>query len=115
MARGWLAAICLEHWRWVSLVLYHPCFMSEKSLPRAATLKPRCRKGYSQHGDYVFGWKDDSLQRAMNARCTGDSCAVLKSQSAEDSMKCTKSRVVNDDIDGCESYTLTALLIHTLR
>jgi hypothetical protein len=50
----------------------------------------------------VFGWKDDSLQRAMNARCDGNVCNVLQSQSAEDAMKCTKAQVVDEEIDGCE-------------
>lgn len=61
------------------------------------------RNGYSQHGDYVFGWKDDSLQRAMDARCDGDVCKVLETQTADEAMKCTKSRVVNEEIDGCKS------------
>ncbi|KAI6081545.1 hypothetical protein F4821DRAFT_248981 [Hypoxylon rubiginosum] len=56
--------------------------------------------GFSQHGDYVFGWKDDSLQRAMDNRCNGAVCSALKVQSAEDAMKCTKQRVVEEDYDG---------------
>ncbi|KAB5528084.1 hypothetical protein GE09DRAFT_412881 [Coniochaeta sp. 2T2.1] len=56
--------------------------------------------GYTQHGDYVFGWKGDSLQRAMDARCNGDVCSVLEVQSSEQAEKCTIPRTyVNDEID----------------
>ncbi|KAN0122002.1 protein of unknown function (DUF1996) domain containing protein [Hyaloscypha variabilis] len=57
-------------------------------------------KGYSQHGDYVFGWKGDALQRAMDARCTGDTCSELKTQTADVGMNCTTPQVVKDDING---------------
>ncbi|KAI1262315.1 hypothetical protein F5Y18DRAFT_439085 [Xylariaceae sp. FL1019] len=59
--------------------------------------------GYSQHGDYVFGWQGDALQRAMDTRaCNGSTCTgdVLKTQSDADAMNCVKSRTVSEDIDG---------------
>lgn len=59
--------------------------------------------GFSQHADYVFGWKGDSLQRAMNAACNGAVCKELKTQTSEEAMKCIKPRLVNEEIDGCES------------
>ncbi|KAG7284325.1 hypothetical protein NEMBOFW57_010697 [Staphylotrichum longicolle] len=58
------------------------------------------KTGYTQHGDYVFGWKDNSLQRAMDARCTGDVCSELQHQTFEESIKCTLPQTVEDDVDG---------------
>ncbi|KAF2002548.1 hypothetical protein P154DRAFT_430842 [Amniculicola lignicola CBS 123094] len=54
--------------------------------------------GYANHGDYIFGWKDDSLQRAMDSPCYV-SCPTLKTQSAEAMNKCTVDRVVKEEID----------------
>lgn len=69
-----------------------------------------CSNGYSQHGDYVFGWEGDTLQRAMDARCNGAVCSQLKTQSSEEAMKCTKAPVVNEEIDGCKSHLLPICL-----
>ncbi|KAK1834078.1 hypothetical protein QBC39DRAFT_253197 [Podospora conica] len=57
--------------------------------------------GYSQHGDYVFGWKGDSLQRAMDNRCFGDVCKGLETQTPEQAAECTKPVDVDEDIDSC--------------
>ncbi|KAL2181150.1 uncharacterized protein P884DRAFT_281448 [Thermothelomyces heterothallicus CBS 202.75] len=55
--------------------------------------------GYGTHGDYVFGWKGDALQRAMDANCDV-SCPTLKTQTISQANQCSVPRVVNEQIDG---------------
>lgn len=58
--------------------------------------------GYGQHGDYLFGWQGDALQKAMDAlpsgKCANANCSVLKIQSAADSEKCKKAQQVVEDV-----------------
>ncbi|KAL2262372.1 hypothetical protein VTK26DRAFT_1555 [Humicola hyalothermophila] len=56
--------------------------------------------GYGTHGDYVFGWKGDALQRAMDQNCDGAVCNGLRSQSVEDGNRCTQQQKVPEQIDG---------------
>ncbi|KAH8885280.1 hypothetical protein GQ53DRAFT_878643 [Thozetella sp. PMI_491] len=60
--------------------------------------------GYGQHGDYIFGWKGDALQRGMDAvlgdNCVNDVCPILKSQSNKDAVACTKMTQVPGELVG---------------
>lgn len=60
--------------------------------------------GYGTHADYVFGWKDDSLQRILDAPCWfNTNChkeSKAKIQSIEDMNKCATKKRVEEDIDG---------------
>ncbi len=49
--------------------------------------------GYGNHGDYVFGWKDNSLQKAMDNNCNIN-CPALKTQTIAQANQCSRSAVV---------------------
>lgn len=57
------------------------------------------KTGYGNHGDYVFGWKGDALQRAMDANCNVN-CPTLKTQTIATGNQCTKAMTVKEDVDG---------------
>ncbi|CZR70113.1 uncharacterized protein PAC_20014 [Phialocephala subalpina] len=54
--------------------------------------------GVASHGDYVFGWKGDSLQKAMDANCNIN-CPQLKTQTIAQGNKCVKSQYIEEEID----------------
>ena len=68
-------------------------------------------KGYGTHADYLFGWKGDSLQRAMDHSCMFQACEngkPLKSQGVQPMNACqVKDLVGEPNGDQCElSYIL---------
>jgi hypothetical protein len=60
------------------------------------------KQGFGTHADYLFGWKGDALQRAMDS--TSLLSNGLKTQTVAQSNKCKINPSVREDIDGCE-YT----------
>ena len=61
--------------------------------------------GSGTHADYLFGWKGDSLQRAMDSSCMFNACEngrPLKSQGPAQMNKCTVPDMVKEDVNGCE-------------
>jgi hypothetical protein len=57
--------------------------------------------GYANHADYLFGWKDDSLQKHLDGH-TYVSAPTLKTQSIAEQNKCTVKDMVGEDFDSCE-------------
>ncbi|KAK0741464.1 hypothetical protein B0T18DRAFT_394053 [Schizothecium vesticola] len=59
-------------------------------------------KGFATHADYLFGWKGDSLQRAMDHSCMFQACEngkPLKSQAVSAMNNCKIATTVHEDID----------------
>jgi hypothetical protein len=63
-------------------------------------------KGYGTHADYAFGWKGDSLQRAMNDTCMFHGCGslglqgILQTQTVEEMNACSVQITVDEDVNG---------------
>ena len=61
--------------------------------------------GFGTHADYVFGWKGDSLQRAMDSSCMFNACEngnPLLSQGVQEMNACTVPTMIEEETDGCE-------------
>ncbi len=71
----------------------------------------QCSTGYGQHGDYVFGWKDDFLQHAMDNKCFGPTCTGLTTQGFDKANKCTVPSLVKEDNEGCKFLPSDCLFV----
>lgn len=72
--------------------------------------------GAAAHGDYVFGWEGDSLQKAMDNGCTlNNACpkAGLTAQSDSQYNACIKKQQAPEDVDGCKFAPTFPPLIRT--
>ncbi|KAI0967904.1 hypothetical protein F4678DRAFT_482915 [Xylaria arbuscula] len=57
--------------------------------------------GYGTHADYMFGWKGDALQRAMNkSECFYDGCGSITKQTMDVANRCTVKDMVGENTDG---------------
>jgi hypothetical protein len=71
--------------------------------PNPFTLSYQDESGYGTHADYLFGWKGDSLQRAMDSNCMFNACEngrPLLSQGVQPMNECTVPTLVDENIDG---------------
>jgi hypothetical protein len=75
---------------------------------RSGTYRRDLRTGFGQHGDYVFGWEGDSLQRAMD-NCKDefghpDLCNELTLLTDDEMNSCTQPALVPEKVEGeCKS------------
>ena len=63
--------------------------------------------GYGTHADYVFGWKGDSLQKAMDSGCNlNRDCpaAGLHAQQPAQYNACMKQQQAPEEVDGCKFH-----------
>lgn len=61
--------------------------------------------GPAAHGDYIFGWKGDSLQKAMDKGCNlNKDCpsAGLTAQTPAQYNACTLKQQAPEPVDGCK-------------
>lgn len=61
--------------------------------------------GSGTHADYLFGWKGDSLQRAMDkSECFYDGCGAITKQQMSVANQCQIPVTVMEETDGCEYF-----------
>jgi hypothetical protein len=70
--------------------------------------------GSAAHGDYVFGWEGDSLQKAMDNNCNLNSAcpkAGLTVQTPAQYGACKKKQQAPEDVDGCKLLQFVCALV----
>ncbi|KAK0701411.1 hypothetical protein B0T21DRAFT_388234 [Apiosordaria backusii] len=59
------------------------------------------RLGYGHHGDYIFGWRGDSLQRTFDSlSCSGDQICGMPTQIIAKANECAIEPRVEEEVDG---------------
>lgn len=73
--------------------------------------------GSAAHGDYVFGWEGDSLQKAMDNSCNlNNACpkAGLTTQQPAQYNACKKKQQAPEEVNGCK-FSLPQFISRYLR
>jgi hypothetical protein len=71
--------------------------------------------GYGTHADYMFGWKGDALQKAMDkSECFYDGCGSIKKQQMNVANQCTVKDFVGEQTDGCTFCEIPVSLMFLL-
>ena len=68
----------------------------------AQDIADKLNSGSGAHGDYLFGWQDDSLQKALDNGCSEDfdcPAAGLTKQANANYLGCTKKQQAPEDVD----------------
>jgi len=69
--------------------------------------------GSGTHADYMFGWKGDSLQKAMDkSECFYDGCGAIKQQTMSVANQCKVKNFVDENIDGCKLTAMNPIVNH---
>ena len=73
-------------------------------------------RGSAAHGDYMFGWEGDSLQKAMDNGCNlNQNCPAAGLTVAQPNVynNCKVSQAAPEKVDGCKSsiYSLKSLSV----
>lgn len=94
LARRWQPAVLSLKWRPVSRPTVKSARFESDSLTTKST-------GFGQHGDYVFGWEGDSLQRAMDNSCYLRNCSLLTGMAPRIKNLCQVPVTVKEELDEC--------------